>query len=238
GLMQLVQADAVTATDVILGTPAYMSPEQCQGLQAEPRSDIYSLGVVLYEIATGYLPFDANTPSEAIHKHVSAKPIPPREVRRDLPVRLEEIILRCLAKRPGERYPSAEALGQALVDFDRSILPAPPVVRKAPVREEETLAFPAASVPQHPQIRVLDERGHELQKITLHKSIDIGRGEENNVVLPEKVVSSRHARVDWDGTRLTVVDLGSKNHTRLGETILVPNAPREWAQGHVLKIGP
>ncbi len=238
GLMQLVQADAVTATDVILGTPAYMSPEQCQGLQAEPRSDIYSLGVVLYEIATGYLPFDANTPSEAIHKHVSAKPIPPREVRRDLPVRLEEIILRCLAKRPGERYPSAEALGQALVDFDRSILPAPPVVRKAPVREEETLAFPAASVPQHPQIRVLDERGHELQKITLHKSIDIGRGEENNVVLPEKVVSSRHARVDWDGTRLTVVDLGSKNHTRLGETILVPNAPREWAQGQVLKIGP
>jgi serine/threonine protein kinase len=117
GLAKLAEdggGSELTVTGMVLGTPAYMSPEQCQGGTLDGRSDLYSLGVVLYEVATGHLPFQAKTLSEAVFKHVSAPPPPPRQVRPDLPAALEQVILRSLAKRPEERYASGTELAQAL----------------------------------------------------------------------------------------------------------------------------
>jgi serine/threonine-protein kinase len=100
------QATSVTTTGVSLGTPDYMSPEQAQGKQdLDNRSDIYSAGVVFYELFTGILPFTGDTSIAVALKHIRETAVPPRQVRPELPLELELIILRCLEKSPQQRYP-------------------------------------------------------------------------------------------------------------------------------------
>ncbi|HEX2324774.1 MAG TPA: serine/threonine-protein kinase, partial [Chloroflexota bacterium] len=125
GLAQLRHDGRMTATGTTVGTPAYISPEQCQGLQVDGRSDLYSLGIVLYEVATGYLPFETKSLAEALYKHVNTPPPPPRGVRPDLPADLEAIILRCLAKRPEERYADCGQLAAALREAMARVTPMP-----------------------------------------------------------------------------------------------------------------
>ncbi len=105
-------AGHVTATgpDVTFGTPYYISPEQAQGRPVDERSDLYALGVTLYRAATGDMPFRSSDWFELARMHVEQRPAKPRAHRRELSGRFEQIILRCLAKRPGDRYPSAAAL--------------------------------------------------------------------------------------------------------------------------------
>ena len=114
GLVRLAEDAFTTASAHLLGTPAYLAPEQFQGLELDERSDIYSFGVVLYEVATGYLPFEIKTLSEAAYKHTSVEPPLPLMVRPDLPPELGNIILRCLDKRPQNRYPSVAEMLAAL----------------------------------------------------------------------------------------------------------------------------
>ncbi|MFW6051154.1 MAG: serine/threonine-protein kinase [Myxococcota bacterium] len=106
----------LTGEGMVFGTPEFMSPEQAQGKSLDPRSDIYSLGVVLYELVTGKLPYEAKQPLEFIHLHVSAPPIPlaERAPGLSLPPAFEEALLRALAKEPEERYASAAAFADAL----------------------------------------------------------------------------------------------------------------------------
>ncbi len=115
GLARLLEGDGLqTLGGVPIGTPAYMSPEQCQGLPLDGKSDQYSLGVVLYEVATGFLPFQAQSPTDAYAKHVQTQPPLPSSVRPDLSPALDQIILTCLAKRPEDRFPSTAQLASAL----------------------------------------------------------------------------------------------------------------------------
>jgi beta-lactam-binding protein with PASTA domain len=102
--------DSVTQTGLVMGTATYFSPEQAQGLGVDGRSDVYALGVVLYEMVTGRPPFSADTPVAIAYKHVSEAAIPPRELQPRVPEALEAIILRAIAKQPGDRYPTAEDL--------------------------------------------------------------------------------------------------------------------------------
>jgi serine/threonine protein kinase len=97
-----------------VGTPAYMSPEQAAGKNTDPRSDVYSLGILLYELAVGRLPFPARTLSEAARYHNQELPPRPRSIRSDLPEPLERVILKALEKDPDRRYNSALSLGTIL----------------------------------------------------------------------------------------------------------------------------
>lgn len=114
GLALPREAKRVTADGMVIGTPAYLSPEQAQGHTLDHRTDIYSLGVVLYEMATGHLPFDADEIPALLMQQVRQPPPPPRLIKPDLPVDLERVILRTLEKNPARRYASADALASAL----------------------------------------------------------------------------------------------------------------------------
>ena len=103
--------------DVVWGSPQYFSPEQATGEAPSPASDVYSLGIVLYETITGALPFNAPTSEELARLHLESYPIPPREYIPDIPPALEEIILKVLSKEPAARYRTADQLGRVLLRF-------------------------------------------------------------------------------------------------------------------------
>ena len=111
----------LTQEGMVFGTPEFMSPEQAQGKTLDPRSDIYSLGVILYELLTGKLPFSARVPMEFISLHVNAQPIPLREraPTRSFPAGLQDAMDKALAKNPDHRYQTAAEFAAAL----RGILP-------------------------------------------------------------------------------------------------------------------
>jgi len=114
GIARMVDTTVITESGGTLGTPAYMSPEQGQGESGDARSDIYALGVLLYQLCTGRVPFEGDTPYAVILKHITA-PLPsPRSVRPELPVAVEKVILKALSKHPNDRYQAASELGRAL----------------------------------------------------------------------------------------------------------------------------
>jgi serine/threonine-protein kinase len=105
----------LTQEGAISGTPLFMSPEQARGVDnLDARSDIYSLGAVAYALVSGRPPFERASPLEVIVAHARDEVVPPSRQRPDVPADLERIILRCLAKRPEDRFRDAESLDQAL----------------------------------------------------------------------------------------------------------------------------
>ena len=101
---------AITTEGIVVGTPAYMSPEQVEGEALDGRSDLYSLGVILYEIFTGHLPFKGSSALATAFKHVHSLPLPPRKLNPEIPPELERIILRCMEKDRKDRYADARML--------------------------------------------------------------------------------------------------------------------------------
>jgi eukaryotic-like serine/threonine-protein kinase len=100
----------LTKTGSVMGTATYFSPEQARGAPVDPRSDLYSLGCVLYEMTTGQAPFSGESAVAIAYKHVQENPVPPRQIDPALPETLEAITLKCLAKNPANRYPTAQDL--------------------------------------------------------------------------------------------------------------------------------
>ena len=100
----------MTEAGSIVGTAQYLSPEQARGAPVDPRSDLYSLGIVLYEMLTGAVPFTGDTPVEIAMKHLSQIPEPPSKLRPEVPHDLDAVVMRALAKDPEQRYDSAEEM--------------------------------------------------------------------------------------------------------------------------------
>jgi len=107
-------ASQVSGSDRVLGTPAYLSPEQIAGQKQDGRSDLFSLGIVLYEMLTGVRPFVGNSLGEVCAQILTANPIPPSKLHPALPAAFDRILARCLAKHPDNRYQSGHDLARAL----------------------------------------------------------------------------------------------------------------------------
>jgi tetratricopeptide (TPR) repeat protein/tRNA A-37 threonylcarbamoyl transferase component Bud32 len=121
GIARSLGVKGMTGAGVMIGTPEYMSPEQVDGKEADPRADIYSLGVILYEMLTGRVPFEGDTPFTVGVKHKSEMPKDPRDINAHIPEDLGRLILRCLEKDRDKRYRSAEDLRLELEKIEQGI---------------------------------------------------------------------------------------------------------------------
>ena len=115
GLAKTLEQSGITQTGAVIGTPYYMSPEQVKGEPAGPRSDIYAIGIILYEMLTGAVPFTGSSAFEVMIQRVQRPPRPAREINPEIPAYLEKILERCLAMDPASRYQSLEEI---LKDLD------------------------------------------------------------------------------------------------------------------------
>jgi serine/threonine protein kinase len=104
----------LTEAGMAIGTPDYMSPEQLSGLELDPRSDLYSAGVVLFECLTGLVPFEADSPWALIAKHIEEEPPDPRTRNADIPEAMAHVVLRAMAKETEQRYQTADEMYEAL----------------------------------------------------------------------------------------------------------------------------
>src|SRR5438093_6667273 len=117
GIARATTSESLTQTATVLGTATYFSPEQAQGSAVDARSDIYSLGVVLYEMLTGSPPFTGDSAVTIAYRHVREEPASPSHVASGIPPELDAIVMKCLAKNPGNRYDSAQELIDDLQRF-------------------------------------------------------------------------------------------------------------------------
>ncbi|MCA9923291.1 MAG: protein kinase [Anaerolineales bacterium] len=172
GIVKLVdQSVAMTMTGTLMGTPAYMAPEQALGQPGDVRADIYSMGVMLFQMVTGELPFDAETPMGIIMKHVSDPPPLPGSLNPTLPISLHEVIIKALSKDPTERFQNAPELITALqqVDLSGKEATAPtiaPILPSLTPTEPGTLPPPPFQVP--PQIPHFTGR-HDVLRTLIDK---------------------------------------------------------------------
>ncbi|MCK4430179.1 MAG: protein kinase [Candidatus Aminicenantes bacterium] len=143
GIARSLEAKGITGAGVMIGTPEYMSPEQVEGKEVDQRSDIYSLGVILYEMVTGRVPFEGDTPFTVGVKQKSETPQNPKEINSQIPDDLNQVILRCLEKEKEMRYQSAGELRSELTNIEKGIPTTERVVpeRKPLTSREITVTF-------------------------------------------------------------------------------------------------
>ena len=135
GIARSLKAKGITGAGVMIGTPEYMSPEQVEGKEADQRSDIYSVGVILYEMVTGRVPFEGDTPFTIGVKHKSEMPKDPKELNAQVTSDLSRVIMRCLEKDKENRYQSAGEVRSELARIEEGI---PTTEREIPIRKPIT----------------------------------------------------------------------------------------------------
>lgn len=218
----------------------YLSPEQCLKRGMDGRSDIYSLGILLYQLLTDQLPFAVDSLDDAIQKHQYQDPPPIRQLRPALSQAVEDVIMKALSKRPDDRYQTGEEMAEALRRAFSS-LPAS-LAASAPGDEIGSVL----TVYESPDLLAShwssdEDRVTITQDVPYHLNrqiVTIGRSENNDIPLAATNVTRRHAQLERTDSGWQIRDLGSRNGTYLDGHPLLPDIPEEWLSHQTLRIGP
>jgi serine/threonine protein kinase len=251
GLAKLLEGGIETATGTFMGTMPYMSPEQALAKPIDGRSDLYSLGVVHYQLATGQLPFDIQSPTDAVMKHLHETPREPRQLQPGLPEALAQVIVKSLEKQPENRFQTgremAESLRQAAAQLtDKDVTSFITASDRAVVSMVTRLAMPdtdSTPEPISPQFEtgsriVVARKGMTSLTYKLDKpTVVIGRTADNDIVLMDDKVSRHHAQLTFTETGWQLTDLNSTNGTFLNNSKLLPNVAQTWHIDVNLRIG-
>jgi tRNA A-37 threonylcarbamoyl transferase component Bud32 len=243
GLVKIVgHQRGITRPGVSIGTPAYFSPEQAAGDDVDHRSDIYSLGIVIYQLLTGRLPFEADSPIELMLLRLRQPPTPPRHLNPRITPQLEAIILQALARAPEARYPTMEAfvndLSRVPGATGRAVLSGPSVAIPA-----ATARLGALSPVVGPRL-VVAGTGATLI-LPLQGEVLIGRGDPQVTPRPDvdlgphgggqAGVSRRHARLLHSPEGWLLEDLQSTNGTFLNGVPVRPDQPVRISTGDIMR---
>ncbi len=186
GIAKVSDTSTLTSEGSIIGTPYYISPEQAKGKPADIRSDLYSLGVVMFQMVTGQVPFKAETPWSIINMHISSPPPKIEKLNKDVPKELRHIIYKLLRKRPRDRYQTPGELLEALSKLSASMKStqeiAKTMVISPPEQLEATVVLPASGTEE--RTVVLPSSGGEEQTVVL-ESEPGGQAEDKTVVVPQ-----------------------------------------------------
>jgi serine/threonine protein kinase len=225
GISTVAEADLLDELTIagVMGTPAYMAPEQALGKECDERTDIYQLGILLYELAVGRRPFSFRTLTEATvyyaRETLESPLLPPHSINSEVPSEVEDIILKALQRHPADRYQSAEEMVAALEPLIEGPKGPPPPLPNYTI---------GVTKPDGTQERVSLEPGQILT---------IGRAEDNDLMLDDPHVSRHHARVEFDRRDIKVEDRDSLNGTYLDGLKLLQRVPQRWEPPAELRIG-
>ncbi len=224
GIARSVQAKGVTATGVMIGTPEYMAPEQVEGKHVDQRADIYSLGVILFELLTGTVPFEGDTPITVAIKHLKDEAPEPKKLNATVPDDLNKVVLKCLEKDRTKRYKNVEELLSALDKIEKGVPITDRIVPdKKPTPVGETPFF-GSYAREKPQIKkylipALAVIAAVILVIALIKLLPLQKSSESSLPPPpapptqegKMVVNSvpSEASVSIDGNRLGLTPLTS-----------------------------
>lgn len=154
--------------EIVWGSPSYFAPEQASGLAPSPASDVYSLGIIMFEMLTGQLPFNAPTAAEFARMHRQDLPPSPRSLNPDIPPEIDQILLKTLAKEPAARYRTAGQLGRVLKSYHKdSISTVAPQSRQAPLVVSGTTETQPYEAPQAPEVLPQKSDPWDLDWVTI-----------------------------------------------------------------------
>ncbi len=252
GLVKIAHSAIIqTQEGVSLGTPAYMSPEQCRGQEVDPRTDIYSLGVMLYEGLTGKRPYPIRNLFDAVKFHGSGNFTPPRAHVPTLPMKFNLLVRQMmapdLAGRPATMVEVAEKLRPFFPHVTPSIHTSQLAERLASEIQPPTapLVETEEKTPSAPpeQLCVLVTYKGQIEKIyplpLNGRELIVGRQQGSDIILdgPERYVSKQHCAIALRGENVYIRDLNSTNGTFLDTTRLVPQVERVWERQSDVNLG-
>jgi serine/threonine protein kinase len=239
GLIKLLKTRKnITLSGVGVGTPRYTAPEQLVGKVVDHRADIYALGLVLYEMVTGRLPFKSDALVKMMAERLNQPPLPARQFNQAVPPQLEDVLMRALARQPEERFAHTEELVEALREVERT----------APVESDATHS---TQVIRRDRLAVgprLSVAGTGIPMFLPPKrDILIGRSVPHGDKVPDidfsdhgggrAGVSRIHASLSYQGKRWYLGDLGSTNGTFVNEKRVLPDQPVEVKDGDCIRFG-
>jgi eukaryotic-like serine/threonine-protein kinase len=258
GLAKRVQGGAsITTSGELLGTLAYMAPEQFRDIPLDGRTDIYALGVMLYELVSGRQPFISTNAMDIILMHTQGEPERIQDLRPDTPPALVSILHRAMLKNPDDRYETAGELARELEALEKTIKPITEsrTWRTKPITVNENGPatvfdiLPSLDSPAVP-VDLLSEGADDVIIVTPNEgpswslpfekpSIIVGRDPGCDLRLDDARVSRQHIRVDRlpDG-QMAVTDLGSMNGVFMGDDKIEKNTMKAWLAAQSIKVGP
>ncbi len=235
GLARLASSgESTLSQDMMLGTPSYISPEQAQGNRdLTNRTDIYSLGVVLYEMCVGRVPYIADTPYAIVHEHIYA-PLPmPRQLNPKVPPEVERVLLRALAKNPADRFGTADQLGAAFVRAIQSVNAAQPTID--PPAAPSPVVRRVSRVQPRPEAAPTPPAMHTPPRQPMAAAPNAGASQASPTTTPHKQVKKQRT----GGENVLLVALGVAALIVIGVLgiALTRESMPSWAQTETAVVG-